>query len=169
MTTHSYAQAYGYKLDTLSHDAVYDLPEGNEDRKKIQDSEYDRSKDCGIREYNKIRQRTIDKADITSKADITGGGLPITVFNYGEPRLEGRRRRCQRGADHPGRGAGYNYEAGINATRNVLPSTLWSRSWFWPHRQILHVNPSQTYPRFLAGPKRLTLDYPRDNTAPKSQ
>jgi hypothetical protein len=129
-TTHSYAEAYDYKLDTLSNEPVYDLPEGNEDRKIIQASEYDRAihvcaveasrllrspeiqsritallneilrdevvdsqlaklimqdaepaaKIAAIREYNKIRQRIVDKTDITS------GGLPITGFNYVEPK-----------------------------------------------------------------------------------
>jgi hypothetical protein len=124
--THSYAEAYDYKLDTLSHEAIYDLPEGNKDRKKIQDSEYERAihvcavegsrllrspevqsritallneilrdevvdsqlaklimqdsepaaKIAAIREYNKIRQRIVDKTDITS------GGKPITGFNF---------------------------------------------------------------------------------------
>jgi hypothetical protein len=41
--THCYAEAYDYKLDTLSQEDEYDLPKGDPERKLIQRSEYDRA------------------------------------------------------------------------------------------------------------------------------
>jgi hypothetical protein len=128
--THSYAEAYEYKLDTLNTEAVYSEPDENGKTEKIEDSEHQKAihvcaveasrllrnpdvqaritallneilkdevvdsqlaklimqdkepaaKIAAIREYNKIRQRIVDKTDITS------GGLPITGFNYVEPK-----------------------------------------------------------------------------------
>ena len=112
--TLSYAEAYDYKLDTLSNDAVYSEPGEDGKRKKLDDSEYDkayhvcavegstllknpdiqarittllnemlkdevvdsqlaklilqdddsRAKIEGIKEYNKLRGRIIDKSKI---------------------------------------------------------------------------------------------------------
>jgi len=128
--THSYAEAYDYKLDTLDTEAVWSEPEGDSPRERLDDSPYEKAvhvcaveafrllripevqaritallneilkdevvdsqlaklimqdkepaaKIAAIREYNKIRQRIVDKTDITS------GGLPITGFNYVEPK-----------------------------------------------------------------------------------
>lgn len=127
--THSYAEAFGYNLDGLSHDdAVYENyidEEGKESRRCVEASSYDRAynvcsvtgnrllrkakvqaritvllnelledkivdsqlakvimqnkelpaKIAGIREYNKLKQRIVDKADITSD------GLPLDIIN----------------------------------------------------------------------------------------
>lgn len=44
--TWSYALAFGYDLENLSKEHIYDLPEGNEERKIIELSPYDRA--CNV-------------------------------------------------------------------------------------------------------------------------